>query len=195
MAGEGWGLNAWFNDEEKSEGHIVKLKMELEGRLNGKGTAAYKKTPISQHADNVIFFIREATEFLKGQSLTEDEIGLYIRYFSTPQRERDEKGWKSNEVKWKKVDEKVDDMDVVRRVRSAIDSANKSWKQLPEKVITEEDVLGLLDGSVDAFDSEDSYGRSLDWVKEMIDKCDEMIEIINRKDVDATFRENTLRNR
>jgi hypothetical protein len=32
-------------------------------------------------------------------------------------------------------------------------------------------------------------------VKEMIDKCDEMIEIINRKDVDATFRENTLRNR
>jgi len=198
MAQEGWGLNSWFAEGREKvlqsgrvslveAGYIHQLKWELQQRLSGKGTSAVKVKGLEAHLEAQFVMEEKALKVLQDEGISRENAEMYFKYFSQPQRARDEKGWQKVEKKWNALNTRQEQRgeewvdDTTRMIVSAlVDSYNKATKfivQAHAKLETQQP-------------SKDT--RSLDWVSDMITKCDEMIALIET--ADPSFKKNKLRN-
>lgn len=198
MKQEGWGLNSWFAEGREKilqsgrvslveAGYIHQLKWELQQRLSGKGTSAVKAKGMDAHLDAQALYEKKALDIVVEKGIPQKDAKMYISFYSKPQRERNAEEWEKVSEKWHALNtgknangkELIDD-DTKMIVSVFIDGYNKATKFVEmamEKAETKQP-------SKDA--------RSLDWVSDMIVKCDEMIALIDK--ADPSFKNNKLRN-
>jgi len=190
MAGSEWGLSAWFDEGKEGvsqkgkkviqgAGHIVKLRNELSERLAGKGTSQVKNKGLETHLDASEYYEKKAIDALKEHFKKDKDAQLYFDYFSKPQR--DGKGdWSTKSDTWHLLDSKLNEH-FRYDIQAYVDGYNKAQKF----------IVQYNQRAAESDDQTDT--RDTDWIPEMIEYCDKMIELINK--ADPSFKNNALRNR
>lgn len=198
MSQEGWGLNSWFAEGKQKTlksgrvslegaGYIHQLKWELQQRLSGKGTSAVKAKGMDAHLDAQALYEKKALDVVVKRGISQKDAKMYIDFYSKPQRERNYEEWEKVSEKWHNLNtgkdangkELIDD-ETKMLVSAFIDGYNKATK--------------FVEMAMDKADTKQTTkdARSLEWVSDMIVKCDEMIALIDK--ADPSFKNNKLRN-
>lgn len=191
MAGSEWGFNAWFAEGEeghsksgkqtlKNAGYIVSLRNELSERITGKGTGQAKNKGLEEHLENQRHYEERALDLIKASIKKSEQAKLYFDYYSKAQK--DQMGnWDDHADEWYKLDAKVD-ATLKRDINAFVqghNTASKFIKQYEDRAENQDETYGDT--------------RDREWMSQMIEYCDKMIQLINK--ADPSFKDNKLRNK